>query len=88
MVAACHDELRVGQTVGQQIERLHHQFQPLIGSPFAEGENALLRIPPPGKIRELGTAGQNSVCAQMYIVASILVIQNLAIARHQHRDRV
>lgn len=88
MIPARHDELRVGQTVGQQIEGFHHQLEPLVGSPLAEGENALLRISTPGKIGELRPARENPVRAQMHIVPAIFVIQNLAVAGHQHRDGV
>ncbi|HTC46757.1 MAG TPA: hypothetical protein VK722_05520 [Candidatus Aquilonibacter sp.] len=48
----------------------------------------MLRIATAGKIRIFGFSGKNAVRAQMYIVAAIFLVQNLAVSRHQHRDRV
>jgi hypothetical protein len=46
------------------------------------------RVSTSGKIGELGTARENPVRAQMDVVTAILVVQDLAIARHQHRDGI
>jgi hypothetical protein len=88
MIAACHDELCVRHPVREQIEGFHHQFEAFISPPFAKSEDVLGWIAAPGKIRKLGPARQNSVRAQMHIIAAIFVIQNLAISRHEHGYRV
>ena len=84
MVAACDDELGIRHPVRQQIESLHHQLKPLIGSPLAESENALIGISATGKIGELGTARENSVRPQMHIVAPVFIVQYFSISRHEH----
>lgn len=88
MIAACHDELCVRHPVRQQIERFHHQFETFISSPLAESKDVLGWIAAPGEIRKLRPARQNSVSAQVHIIAPIFVIQDLAISRHQHGYRV
>jgi hypothetical protein len=40
------------------------------------------------KVGEFGAASQQSVGAQMNIVAAVLIIQNLAVSRHENRDGV
>lgn len=88
MVAARHDELCVRHPICQQIERFHHQFETFISSPLAESEDVVGWIAAPGKIRKLRPPRQNSVRAQVHIIASIFVIQDFAISRHQHGYRV
>jgi hypothetical protein len=84
MIPACDYEFRARQLGSQQLERFDHQFEALVRSPLPEGKNAVLRIAPPRKIWKLGTACQYAMRAQVDIVTSVLVIQNLAISRHQH----
>ena len=65
-----------------EVESLHHQLETFISSPFAKGKNAVLGISAPPKLGELRPARENSVRPQMHIVTPILIVQNLAIARH------
>ena len=88
MIPACDDQLHIGQLLRDQVERLDHEFKSFVGSPFSEGQNPMNRIPTAREIREFRPARQNAMRAQVDVVASVLVIQNFAIARHQNRDRI
>lgn len=88
MIAAGNDQPCVRQGFGDDVERLDHEFQPFICSPFTESQDAMLRIAAPGKIRILWSARQHPVGAHMNILAAVFVVKNLAIARHQNRNRI
>lgn len=47
-----------------------------------------MRISSPRKVGKFRTTRQNPVRTQVHIVASIFVIQDLSISRHQHGDRI
>lgn len=47
-----------------------------------------MRISAARKIRQLRPLRENAVRPQMHIVSSIFVVQYLAIARNEHRDRI
>ena len=57
MVAAGYNQLRIRYGIGEERKRLDHEFEPLIGSPLAERENAVLRIAAAGKVRIFGSSG-------------------------------
>jgi hypothetical protein len=57
MVATSDDQLGVGQGLGNNVKRFDHEFEPFVCSPFAEGQNAVLGIAAPGKIRILRSCG-------------------------------
>ena len=86
MVAASNYQLGVRNFCRNVFERLHHQLEALVSSPLAERENAVLRITAAREVRELRAVGEDAVRAQMNVVAAVLVVQDLAIAGHQHRD--
>lgn len=88
MVSPGYNELHPGQLFGDQSEGLDHELQALVGAPFAERQDTVRGISAPGEIWELGPAGKNSVGAQVDVVPSISVIQDLAIPRHKHRDGI
>lgn len=83
MISAGNNQLYVRHSFGKQRKSFNHQLQPLIGSPLAEGENAVGRIPAPREIGKFRPPRQNAVGAQVNIVAAVLVIQDLAIAGHE-----
>ena len=41
MISAADDQLNVRHFLGKQLESFNHQLKPLIGSPFAEGKDAI-----------------------------------------------
>ena len=84
MVPACDHQFRIREGLRHVLKCLNHQLQPLVGSPFAEGQDAMFRISSSGKIGEFGFAGQNAVRAEMHIIAAIFFVQNLAIPRHKY----
>jgi hypothetical protein len=86
MVASGNHELGFGPLCRDQMEGINHEFEPLVGSPFAERQNAMDWSTTPREVREFGPTRQDAVRTQMHIIPSILVIQDLAIAGHQHRD--
>jgi hypothetical protein len=88
MIAAGDDEPCIRQSFGNDVEGLDHEFQPLVGSPFAERQDAMLRIAAAGKIRILRSACQNTVGSHVNILAAVFFVKDFAIARHQHRNRI
>lgn len=86
MVATRNHKPRFRHLLGQQIEGLDHQFQALVCAPLSERENAVKGIAAAREIGEFRPSGQDAMRTEMNIVAPVLVIQDLAIARHQHRD--
>lgn len=88
MISAGNDQPRVGQGARDDLESLEHQFQTFVGSPFTEGENAMLRVAADFELRILGAASENPVRAQMNVVAPVFVMENSAVAGHEHGDRV
>ena len=87
MVTAGNHQSRLRKLAREQSKRLDHEFQALVGSPLTEGKNAR-RIAAAGKVRELRTARQDSMRAQVHVVVPVLVIQDFSIARHQHGNRI
>ncbi len=88
MISARDNKSCLRHPLSHQVERLNHQFEPLVRAPFSECENAMNRIATSREIREFRSSRQNPMRPQMDVVASILVIQNLSIAWHQYRNRV
>jgi hypothetical protein len=88
MISAGDDQFRFRHFHSQQIKGLDHQFEALVGAPFAECENAVNWIAASREIRKFRSPGQNAVRPQVHIIPAVLVIQNLSITRHQHRNGV
>jgi hypothetical protein len=88
MVASAHDQRRIGHGLREQVEGLNHQLEPLVGSPFAKSENAMLRISAPGKIGILRLSDEDAVRAEVDIVATVSFMEDLAIAGHEHGNRI
>jgi len=57
MIAAADDQLGVRQSGSHKLERLSHELKPFVRSPFAEGQDAVLRIAASSEVRILGPAG-------------------------------
>src|SRR5262249_27367976 len=81
------DQFRVGYLLQQQTESVNHHFQALVGSPFAKGENAMW-MAATREIRKLRSTRKNAMRAQMHVVTSVFVVEDLSISRHQDRDRI
>jgi hypothetical protein len=47
MIAAANNQFGMGQACVHQMERLNHKFEPFVGTPLAEREDAVLGIAPP-----------------------------------------
>ena len=75
MISARDDQSCFGHLLSQQIERLNHQFEALVGAPFSECENAVNRIAASREIREFRPSGQNAMRPQVHVIAAILVIR-------------
>jgi hypothetical protein len=88
MIPSGDDQLGVGQGCAHNLERLNHQLEPFVSSPFAEGQYAVLWVAAPGKVRILGSARQNAMGSNVDIVVAILFMQDLPIPRHEHRNRI
>jgi hypothetical protein len=88
MIASPNHQSRIWQHFGHQLKCVDHQLEPFIRSPLAKGQNAMLRITAPRKIRAFGLPGQNAMRPQMHIIAAIFFVENLAITRHEHRHRI
>jgi len=83
MIAAGNHEPGFRYFFSQAIESLNHELKSFIGSPFPECENPMYRSTAHREIRKFRTPGENSMRAQMDVVATIFIVQNLAISRHQ-----
>jgi len=88
MISSGNHELRLRQASRNLVERLNHEFQTLVGSPLSESQDPMDRVSASCKIGEFGPARQNPVRSQVNIIAAVLVVQNLAIARHQDGHRI
>jgi len=86
MITTCDYESSLGHLGCKEVERLDHEFEALVSSPLAKGQDAMRRRAPTREVRKLWPPGQQSVSSQVDIVATIFVVQNFAISGHQHRD--
>lgn len=84
MISTGNDEFRLGQLLSDQIKGRNHELETFVGSPFAKGKNAVDGGTTPREIGEFGAAREYAMRAQVDVVAPVLVIQNLAIAGHEH----
>jgi hypothetical protein len=83
MISSGDHQLGLRQAARNLVERLNHEFQTLVGSPLSEGQDPMDRVSASRKIGELRPARKNPVGSQVNIIAAVLVVQDLAIARHQ-----
>jgi hypothetical protein len=88
MVSPGNHQLGVRQLLSDEIKSLDHQLQTFVSSPLAERQNAVLWSSAPGKIRGFRPARQYAMGAKVDVVPPIFVVEDLAIAGHQHRDRI
>jgi hypothetical protein len=88
MVCSAHHQAGRGQDLGDQLKGIDHQLEPLVGSPLAKRQNAMLRVPAPGKIRALGFSRQNAMRAEMHVVAAVFFVKDFAITGHEYRHRI
>ena len=88
MVSSADNQLGVRQSCIHNLERLNHQLEPFIRSPFSERQYAVLWIAATGEIRVFGPARQNAMGSHMNVVVTILFMEYLPISRHKHRDRI
>jgi hypothetical protein len=88
MVGSAHHQAGGGQDLRDQLKRIDHQLEPLVGSPLAKSQNAMLRVPAPGEIRVLGFSRQNAMRPEMHIVAAVFFVKDFAITGHEHRHRI
>lgn len=88
MISTGNHQLGIWHSVSKLFESLDHQLEPLVGSPFAKCENATNWVSTAREIRKLRAARQDSMGAQVDIVAAVLIVQDLAITGHEYRDGV
>jgi hypothetical protein len=84
MVAAGDDQLRLGKSLGNQMEGFDHELQAFVSAPLAEREDAMLGIAAPGKVGIFGSLRQNTVGADVNIVAPVFVAKDFAVSGHEH----
>jgi hypothetical protein len=88
MISPRNYEFGLRQLPSKQVESLNHEFQTLVRAPFSKGQNVVGRSSTTRKVRKFGATSQQSVGAKMNIVAAVLIIQDLAISRHENRHGV
>lgn len=88
MIAPCNYEFSLRRFLSKQVESFNHELQPFVRAPFPEGQNTLSRSSTTRKVGEFGASSQQPVGAKMNIVAAVLIIQYLAISRHENRHGV
>lgn len=87
MISTGDHQFGVGQLLRDRFEGLDHEFKAFVGSPFTKGKDAVGSASP-GEIREFRAARKNAMRAQVDVIASVLVIQNLAVAGHEHGNGI
>jgi hypothetical protein len=88
MVSPGNHQLCVWQLLSDEVKSLYHQLETFVGSPLAERQNSVLGISAPGEVREFRPARKNAMRTKVHVIAPVLVVEDLAIAGHQHRHRV
>jgi hypothetical protein len=63
MVSAGNHQFRLWHLLSDQIKGLDHELETLVGSPFAESQNAVDGSSTPRKIREFGPAREYAMGA-------------------------
>jgi hypothetical protein len=61
MVSPANHQFDIRHRAGNHVKGLDYQFEPLVGPPFPESQNAMHGVATPGKIWEFGSPGQNAV---------------------------
>ena len=79
MIASSDDQASLRNTPLNLVEGLDQQLQPLVSSPLAERQNAMLRVAAPLKAGQFRTCRKNAVRAEMHVVAVVLFNQRTAI---------
>jgi hypothetical protein len=88
MITPSDDEFEVRNLRFEQMKGFDHEFEPLVRTPFSKRQNAMCRRSAPGKVREFRPASKQTMGAEMNIVTTVFVIQDLAVSGHQHRDGI
>jgi hypothetical protein len=88
MVSSGNNQPGMRQSSRDSLERFDHKLQPFVGSPFSEGENAMLWISPPAEVGIFRPGGENAMRTEVHIVASIFLVQYLAVSGHQYGNRI
>jgi hypothetical protein len=88
MVPSRDNEPGVRKRSRDGFERLDHQLEPFVSSPFSEGENAMLWVSAPGEVGVFRSSSENAVGAEVHIIAPIFFVEYLAIPRHEYGNRV
>lgn len=84
MVATSDYEPRFWYFFRKAIKGIDHELETLVGSPFSKGKDSVYRSPAHREVGKFWTTSENSVRTEMDVIATILVVQDLAISRHQH----
>src|ERR1700720_2619685 len=66
------------------LERLNEHFTTLVGTPFAEGQNAIVGIAAQREVRKFWSRGKDSVGAVVDVLAAIFFRQRSTICRQEH----
>lgn len=88
MVPSANHQPGVRQNFRHVFKRFDHQLQPLVGSPLAEGQNAMFRIAAPVKAGEFGLSREDAVGAKVNVIATVFFAQDLTIAGHKYGNGV
>jgi len=88
MISSGNDQLCIRHGSSHNLECLNHELEALVGSPFTERQNAVVRIATLREIRIFGSAGQNTMRSDVNIVVAVLFVKNLPVPGHEHRDGV
>lgn len=87
MVAPSDHQLHARVSHDDPIKGLDHRLQSLVRAPFAESQNSR-RIPAPRKIGEFRFLLENPVHPEVNVVAPVALLQDVAVGRHQHGNRI
>jgi hypothetical protein len=73
MIGSGDHEVNIRDFTGHDVKCLDHRLESLVCAPFAECENAVLRIPAAGEIRILRPSGKDSMTAHVNRPPAVLL---------------
>jgi hypothetical protein len=86
MISAPNHQSGFRHPLREDIECFNHQLQPLIGAPLSKSENAVLWVATAREVGKLWAPGQDSVRPKVDIIASVFVVEDFSIPRHENGD--
>src|SRR5258708_4533689 len=88
MIRSRNDEPSIWHATYNIGEGIHQGFQPLVGSPMADRQNAVVWVASQREIRWTGTRGERAMGPEQDVLSGIFRHQSAPVRGEQNRDRV